>query len=108
MHGMYQQPDLSRAEIDSLHGPSVIEFGASWCGYCIAGRPLLERVLAAYPQIRHIKIEDGPGRPLGRSFRVKQWPTLILISDGRELARLVRPSGAEEIRQALCRVPDTV
>lgn len=105
---MYQQPDPSRAEIDAMHGPSVIEFGASWCGYCIAGRPLLESALAAYPQIRHIRIEDGQGRPLGRSFRVKYWPTLILMSDGRELARLVRPAGAEEIRQALCQVFDMV
>ncbi|HMC47459.1 MAG TPA: thioredoxin, partial [Caballeronia sp.] len=24
----------SRAEIDALAGPTVIEFGTSWCGYC--------------------------------------------------------------------------
>lgn len=90
-----------------MHGPSVIEFGASWCGYCIAARPLLDRALAAYPQIRHLRVEDGPGRPLGRSFGVKLWPTLIFMRDGREFARLVRPAVTEEIGRAIARILDT-
>jgi thioredoxin 1 len=44
--------------------------------------------------VRHIRVEDGRGRPLGRSFRVKLWPTLVFLKDGKEVARLVRPSGA--------------
>jgi thioredoxin 1 len=51
--------------------------------------------------IRHIKIEDGPRRRLGRSFRVKLWPTLIFVNDGREVARLVRPRNAAVIIEAL-------
>jgi len=45
-------------------------------------------------------VEDGPGRPLGRSYRVKLWPTLVFLQDGREVSRLVRPAGAA-IEQAL-------
>ena len=52
-------------------------------------------------KVRHIKIEDGSGRPLGRSFRVKLWPTLVFLRDGVELARVVRPANAEAIGQAL-------
>ena len=51
--------------------------------------------------MRHLKIEDGSGRRLGRSFRVKLWPTLIVFKEGQELARLVRPTGAAELREAL-------
>jgi thioredoxin 1 len=51
--------------------------------------------------IEHIKVEDGPGRPLGRSFRVKLWPTLIALKDGVEQARVVRPQSADEVREAL-------
>ena len=40
-------------------------------------------------------------RPLGRSYRVKLWPTLVLLKDGQELARLVRPMQANDIRLAL-------
>ena len=60
-------------------------------GRCAAGRALLEfgtllvwllsrraaggrRRAARPPRVRHLKIEDGPGRPLGRSFGVKLWP----------------------------------
>jgi thioredoxin 1 len=37
--------------------------------------------------VRHVKVEDGSGRRLGRSFGVKLWPTLVFLRDGREVAR---------------------
>jgi thioredoxin 1 len=79
----------------------VIEFGTSWCGHCMAAQPLIESAMADYPALRHLKVEDGPGRPLGRSFRVKLWPTLIFMVGGQEVARLVRPASAGEISSAL-------
>jgi thioredoxin 1 len=57
----------------------------------------------SHPSVRHIKIEDGPGRRLGRSFRIKLWPTLIFLNNGNEVARLVRPDNAAEISGALAR-----
>jgi thioredoxin 1 len=54
--------------------------------------------------VRHIKVEDGPGRPLGRSFRVKLWPTLVFLREGREVARLVRPADPVAIEQALAQL----
>lgn len=53
---------------------------------------------ARYPDVRHIKVEDGPGQPLGRSFQVKLWPTLVFLCDGQVLLRLVRPR-SEQIRE---------
>ena len=93
----------SRAEMDALAGGAVIEFGATWCGYCRAIQAPLAAALAKHPDMRHIRVEDGPGRPLGRSYRVKLWPTLVFLRDGREVARLVRPQGAaiEEALSAL-------
>ncbi len=96
----YAQVEPPRAEIDAHRGDLALEFGAPWCGFCIAAQPLLESALAAR-HIAHIKIEDGKGRPLGRSFRVKLWPTLILLRDGEEVARVVRPSTRDEVERAL-------
>jgi thioredoxin 1 len=79
----------------------VIEFGAAYCGHCRAAQPLIAQALEQHPAARHIKVEDGPGRKLGRSFRVKLWPTLIFMDQGRELARLVRPADAQAIEHAL-------
>jgi thioredoxin 1 len=91
----------TRAEIDALDEPAMLEFGASWCGYCRAAQPLIAEAMADNSAIRHIKVEDGKGRPLGRSFRVKLWPTLIFLKKGKEIARVVRPSESASIRQAL-------
>jgi thioredoxin 1 len=94
----------SRAEIDALTEPALLEFGAAHCGHCRAAQPLIAEALARHPQLRHIKVEDGPGRPLGRSFRVKLWPTLVVLREGREVARLVRPADPVAIEQALAQL----
>lgn len=91
----------SREEVDALAGPAVIEFGAAHCGHCRAAQPLITGALARHPGVRHIKVEDGPGRRLGRSFRVKLWPTLVFLRQGAEVARLVRPEDQGAIEQAL-------
>lgn len=97
----YTQPEPARSEIDQLAGFAIIEFGTPWCGYCMAAQAPLAQALDGYPDIQHIKVEDGKGQPLGRSFRVKLWPTLIFLRDGREVARLVRPSDAASISRVL-------
>jgi thioredoxin 1 len=56
--------------------------------------------LARHPEVRHIKIEDGKGRPLGRSFQVKLWPTLVFLRDGRVLQQSARPT-LREVEQGL-------
>lgn len=104
MTDQYEATEPARAEIDALTEPAVLEFGTPWCGFCRAAQPLIAAAYADHPAVRHIKAEDGSGRPLGRSFRVKLWPTLIFLDRGQEVARLVRPSGADEIRDALRRI----
>lgn len=91
----------SRASIDALAGPTLLEFGSSWCGHCRAARPLIAAALQAHPGVRHVKVEDGSGQPLGRSYGVKLWPTLVFLADGREAERLVRPRDAGAINKAL-------
>ena len=100
----YQTTAPERAAIDALVGATVLDFGTDWCGYCRAAQPVIDTVLADHPGLRHLKIEDGPGRPLGRSFRVKLWPTLIFLRDGVEIDRVVRPSDGVDLRSALQQV----
>lgn len=97
----YSPEAPSRADIDSLPGAVLLEFGTDWCGYCRAAQEAVTAALAVHPAVRHIKVEDGKGRPLGRSFGVKLWPTLIFLQDGRELARLVRPQQTDEVERGL-------
>ena len=102
----YNETEPSRAVIDAIAGPLVVEFGAPWCGYCQARQPILAELLGQFPAVRHIKIYDGKGQPLGRSFRVKLWPTLVFMRDGQVLMQAARPDETE-IANGLHVITDT-
>lgn len=98
---LYEEDAPTLKQVNELLGDAVLEFGAPWCGHCLAAQPAVQHVLAEHPKRPHIKVYDGQGKRLDRAFRVKLWPTLILLRDGQEVARLVRPLRAEQIRQLL-------
>jgi thioredoxin 1 len=91
-------------EVQAWGGLTLLEFGTDWCGHCRAAQSPVAQALAQQPDWQHVKVEDGAGRPLGRSFRVKLWPTLVLLRDGQEVERLVRPIAVEPVLEALNRV----
>lgn len=93
-----------RAEIDALPGLVLLEFGVDWCPHCQGAQPAIADALRDHAELLHIKVEDGPGRRLGRSFRVKLWPTLILLREGQELGRVVRPTTVGEVSELLASV----
>jgi thioredoxin 1 len=99
----YRPEELTRAEVEALPGPVVLDFGADWCGHCQAARPHVAAALGHFPGVRHVAIADGKGRPLGRSFGVKLWPTLVFLRDGQIVETLVRP-GPGEIRRGFTAV----
>ena len=100
----YEAREPAREDVERLPGPVLLEFGSPWCGYCRAAQPHIAAALAEHPGVRHLKIADASGKRLGRTFGVKLWPTLVFLSDGRELARLVRPRDAQAIGAALARI----
>ena len=93
----YSTDSPQRSEIDQTPGLQLLEFGVDWCPHCQGAQAGIEAALRASPQVDHRKVEDGPGRRLGRSFGVKLWPTLILLRDGQEVGRVVRPTTQREV-----------
>ncbi len=91
----YQEDNPTIDDIAEISGYALLEFGASWCGHCNAATPAIEQVLSC-SELPHIKVTDGKGKRLGRAFKVKRWPTLILLKSGKEVARLVRPLHVNE------------
>jgi thioredoxin 1 len=85
----------TREQVDAMPGRVVLEFGTDWCGFCQANAPRLQALLGRHPDVRHLKVEDGSGRPLGRSFRVRLWPNLVFLRDGKPLKQLARPDQAQ-------------
>lgn len=104
MPAEFEKTEPTRAEIDATRGPLLLEFGTPWCGHCRRAQPLVEAAKVAHAGVRHVKIEDGSGRKLGRSFSVKLWPTLVFLRDGVETARVVRPGSEDEVAQALAAI----
>jgi thioredoxin 1 len=100
----YAKTAPTRAEVDALPGATVLEFGTDWCGYCQGAQRHIAESLERATSLRHLKIEDGPGRPLGRSFKVKLWPTLVFLRDGVEVARVVRPTDASAVDEGVAAV----
>ena len=101
----YTPETLSRDELDQSEGPMVVEFGTNWCGYCQGAQADIKTVMDNHPDVPHVKVEDGKGRRLGRTFGVILWPTLIFLKDGKEVARVVRPRSSSEIESGLQRTP---
>jgi thioredoxin 1 len=93
----YRDLALAPDALAAMRGWKLLDFGTDWCGHCIAARAAVDVWLEPHAHIEHLRIEDGRGRPLGRAHRVKLWPTLVLIRDGRELARVVRPREARDL-----------
>lgn len=100
MANAYQETQPERAAIDAMPGLVALDFGTNWCGYCRAAEAAIAAGLAD-ADVQHIKVEDGPGRKLGRSFKIKLWPTVVFVKGGQELARVVRPVDEAEVREAL-------
>lgn len=100
----YAEEALTFEQVSELSGDVLLEFGAPWCGHCQAASAAINEVVSEYSELRHLKIYDGKGKRLGRAFKVKLWPTLILLHDGNEVDRLVRPLRADEVRQLFSKI----
>ena len=101
----YTANALTREAVDALTGITVLQFGVNWCGHCQAAAPLITEAFADFPDMEVLRIEDGAGRPLGRSFKVKLWPTLVFLVNGQEVDRVVRPIDLNVILDVLKKLP---
>jgi thioredoxin 1 len=98
----YLPPDQAptREQLERRPGPLLLEFGTAGCGHCVAAAPHVAALLGRHPDVEHVRVEDGSGRPLGRSFRVKLWPNFVFMRDGAVVRQLARP-GRAELAEAL-------
>lgn len=99
----YMDEQPTRDEVDAMSGLVALEFGQNWCGYCRASAPVLAEALDPRSDVKRIKVADGKGLPLGRSFGIKLWPTMVLLRDGQEVGRVTRPKTRIEVEEVLDR-----
>lgn len=116
----YSPDHPTRAAVAALPGRVVIEFGVDWCPHCHRAAGVVAAALGAAgialqrsgdvavalpaDKLHYFRLEDERARPLGRSFKVKLWPTLLFLQDGVEVARVVRPTTAAEVAAGLAQL----
>jgi thioredoxin 1 len=93
----YQAVAPELTAVAAMPGLVLLDFGTDWCGHCMAARAAVDAWIRDHAGIDHLRVEDGRGRPLGRAYRVKLWPTLVLLRDGEEVARVVRPRAQHDL-----------
>ena len=69
--------------------PLVIDFWAEWCGPCKSMAPIFERLAGEFePHLRFAKVDTDAESELAQYFRIQTIPTLSIIRDRREVARI--------------------
>ena len=68
----------------------VVDLWAPWCGPCRQVAPVLERLATHYAgRVKVVKVNVDDNRRIAQRFDASSIPTLVMLRDGRPVARLV-------------------
>lgn len=71
-------------------GITLIDFFATWCGPCKMLSPVLEEFDESHnSEIKIIKVDIDKAMELAASYGIQAVPTLILMSEGKEIKRIM-------------------
>lgn len=77
--------------------PLLVDCWAPWCGPCRSFAPIFEQAAAQLePRLRFAKLNTEAEQDLGALWGIQSIPTLVLLRDAREIARM---SGALPLNQ---------
>ena len=86
----------------SRTGPTVVHFGAQWCGPCEGLRRVVEQVCAELPAVAHVEIDMDANPDAARRLSVLSLPTTFIFdADGRQRYRVNGVPTAADLRSAL-------
>ena len=97
--------DLNEQEFDAAVAEkkvSLIDFWAPWCGPCRMTGPKVEAAaeeLDGKASFFKVNVDNNPG--LARKFGVMSIPTMVVLQDGEEAARMVGARNREDIKAAV-------
>ena len=82
--------------------PLVIDFWADWCGPCQTMAPIFERLAGEFePHLRFAKVDTDAEGELAQYFRIQSIPTLSVIRERREVARIAGLVPTADLRRWL-------
>jgi thiol-disulfide isomerase/thioredoxin len=83
-------------------GPTVVHFGAVWCGPCAGVRRVVNQVCGDLPEVAHVEIDMDANPVAARQLSVLSLPTTFIFdADGRQRYRTTGVPTAADLRSAL-------
>ena len=77
----------------------LIDFSSDHCPPCLAMKPVLAELERSGVPIRHVNV--GTESDLARRYGIRQTPTFVVVSGGREVTRLVGMQSAAKLLDAM-------
>ena len=79
----------------------LYKFSAGWCSPCKALAKTLNQVLPEFSNITVVNIDIDEETDKATEYKVRSIPTLIMLKDNEEVARIVGNCGADQLKEFL-------
>jgi len=85
-----------------LHGVTLVDFDAAWCGPCRTQKPIINALKKNYRGIAAVKnINIDENQDIAMHLGIQSIPTIILYKDGKEMNRFIGVQNARTLTRAL-------
>ncbi len=86
--------NATKENFDELVGSGLVlvDVWAESCRPCVVLGPHMERIASENPDLTVVKVDASKARRLCMSLQVRGLPTILLLHDGQEVARISEPS----------------
>jgi thioredoxin 1 len=89
----------SNFETETRQGYVLVDFMTHWCGPCKEMVPDLEKLSHEFGgKLRVGRLDVDRNRAVSERYNIKQFPTLMILKDGKEVSRLEKGSSYSELR----------